>query len=120
MKNLFDKKQEPVTICKWGSEKESIFICLNERPVEEPVEIFDPNTGELSTTVTRTMYEYDYCEILETIGAIDHTDLIENPSNYLDYTPVKEKTLEEKVKILEEQNDMLTNCILDMTEIIYQ
>ncbi len=36
-----------------------------------------------------------------------------------DFQP-KEKTDEERIKQLEEQNEMLTECILELSEIIYQ
>ena len=44
--------------------------------------------------------------------------VVENP-DYIPVVPIPEPTIKERLEELETQNQMLTDCILEMSEIVY-
>lgn len=42
------------------------------------------------------------------------------PAKYMSYVPEVEKSLEEKFEELKASNEMLTGCVLEMSELVYQ
>lgn len=111
MKAKFTEQQPAVF---WQPVEKKIFvtICLNEKAVEE--------TGETKQTV----HEYDCNQIWIQEGELDEETVRASPEKYLDYTPQKEKTptelLEEKIEEQQTQIQMLTDCLLEMSEAVYQ
>lgn len=107
-KAKFSEQQPKVTIVTKG-DKDFFFLCLNEELTSEQYEDKD-----------YPYYQYDYNEIVEDAGKIDHDDITEHPEKYLYHTQETEKTLEEQVAELKESNEMLTQCIIEMSELVYQ
>lgn len=100
-----------------------VYIYLNEA-VKEEVEINYPESVN-EENVKHTVYYYDYAEFCEKKENLDLEDLKAHPEKYLDYVPKvtedpKPKTLEEQIQDLKDQNDMLTQCVLEMSELVYQ
>ena len=100
MRAKFSSEQPNVKTVDYGG-KIYIFICLN---------------GQWSSTTTEEginkFWECDYNEI-------DVEDVKTNPDKYLNWSEVH-KTQEERISELETQNEMLVNCILELSEVLYQ
>lgn len=95
-KARFMGKQQPVTVVE--KDKTYVYVCLNEKEVKEESGV----EYEISEPVT--MYEYDYNEIIEDLGALDIGDIKANPENYLEYEKEIEKTDKERIAELESMN----------------
>lgn len=65
-------------------------------------------------------YEYDMNQFKVDSKLVTLNDVLINPMQYIDFEPEKEKSELEKIKELQEQNDMLTQCILEISELVYQ
>ena len=104
MKAKFTEQQPAVF---WQPVEKKIFvtICLNETETEEEM-------GETKQTV----YEYDCNQIWIQEGELDEETVRASPQ--------KEKTptelLEEKIEEQQTQIQMLTDCLLEMSETVYQ
>ena len=107
MKARFLEEQPPVRVVE-TEESYFVFICLN---AERKTEIHDDQETEY--------IEYDYAELHLKKGEADMEDIRADPENYLNYTSPKEKTLEDTVKEQEETIQMLTECLLEMSEAVY-
>ena len=107
MRAKFSSEQPNVKTVDYGG-KIYIFICLN---------------GQWSSTTTEEginkFWECDYNEIVTTPDKIDVEDVKTNPDKYLNWSEVH-KTQEERISELETQNEMLVNCILELSEVLYQ
>ena len=107
MRAKFSSEQPNVKIVDYGG-KIYIFICLN---------------GQWSSTTAEEgidkFWECDYNEIVTTPDKIDVEDVKTNPDKYLNWSEVH-KTQEERISELETQNEMLVNCILELSEVLYQ
>ena len=107
MRAKFSSEQPNVKTVDYGG-KIYIFICLN---------------GQWSSTTTEEgiykFWECDYNEIVTTPDKIDVEDVKTNPDKYLNWSEVH-KTQEERISELETQNEMLINCILELSEVLYQ
>lgn len=112
MKARFTEKQ-PEVFWQPVDGKVFITICLNEKEVEESM-------GD----TTQTMYEYTCKQMWVKEGELDEETVRASPEKYLDYIPQKEKTptelLEEKIAEQQTQIQMLTDCLLEMSETVYQ
>ena len=107
MKASFDAEQPAVRIVE-DDECVYIFICQSG-------EWRDRRYDEHETP--QRVWECDYNEIVTARDKIDIDDVKINPAKYLEWTG--EKTLGEKVADLIERNDMLTQCLLEMSEAVY-
>ena len=65
------------------------------------------------------MWECDYREIVADESKIDLEKVTAAPEKYLDWTDPVEKTDAEKIAELQEKNEMLTQCLMEMSEIVY-
>lgn len=65
----------------------------------------------------QTEYEYDFNE-LHLPASITQAEIEEAFDYYLELEPKVENT-EDKVKRLEEENKFLTECIIELSEVIY-
>ena len=109
MKASFDVEQPSVKILEDG-DKIYIFIAVNGTWVDHKYD---------EAEMTKRVWECDYREIVTEKGNIDINKVKANPEKYLEWTEEKEKTAFEKIAELQEQNKMLTQCLMEMSEIVY-
>lgn len=102
----FDTEQNAVKICE-TEDVVYISICLNGEWTERK---YDANEE------AQRVWECDYNEIITDKGKIDVDDVKTNPERYLSWT---EKTIAETIADLTNENKMLTQCLLEMSEIVY-
>lgn len=107
-KARFDAPQPGVQVKTFG-DKSYIYISPHETEGTERTE-----RGEYR------YYEYDYHEFCEKTANLDINNIHTHPEKYLNYRPKKEPTEAERIKSLEEQNQMLTDCVLEMSMLLYQ
>lgn len=69
---------------------------------------------------TYTQYEYDMNEFNVNASVVTEEMIAADPIKYIDYEPEKQKTEMEMIEDLKEENDMLKNCLLEMSELVYQ
>lgn len=108
IKARFDTPQ-PEVIVKNHGDKSYIYISLHEVEDIERTEYGDCR-----------FYEYDYHEFCEKAENLNIDDIKKHPEKYLNYEPKREPTETERIKSLEEQNQMLTDCVLEMSMLLYQ
>jgi len=96
MKASFDVEQPPVKIIN-DDDKVYIYICLDGKWIER-------NYDE--SQEPQKVWECDYREIITSNGKIDVEKVEENPDA-------------EKIADLQEQNKMLVDCLMEMSEIVY-
>lgn len=70
--------------------------------------------------VTNIEYQYRMNEFHVDSKVVTQDMVIADPQKYIDYEPEKEKTLKEQVDELKQQNDDLIQCLLEMSEMVYQ
>lgn len=117
MRIKFSTKQVPLYIVIKG-DKAYYYIHLNETHGYDEEEIYDSETE--STIITQVeYYEYDYNEFIESIDFADKTDIQIHPEKYLNYHP-HIMTKDELIANLQAQVAMLTEGILELSEIVYQ
>lgn len=107
----FLEEQPPVKIVKIGG-KAYIYICLNG---VQKNEMYDQD-GERQLT---EYYEYDYNEFTLPVTA-DLENVRENPEKYLNYTEEEEETDAQKIERQSRRIDELTECLLEMSEVVYK
>lgn len=88
-----------------------VAIYANERTVET---LYDYNEKPYRCL------EYDANDFKELKSNINIDDVKSNPMKYFDYEPLSGKTLEQQVNDLRGENQMLTDCILELSTFIYQ
>lgn len=108
MKACFDVEQPAVRIVE--QDKLYIFLAVNGQWTTRQVE-----NGEEPVSC----WECDYAELVAQKGQIDTADVMAHPEKYLDWVPPVEKSPEEKIADLQEQNRVLTECLMEMSEIVY-
>ena len=107
MRASFDVEQPDVRSVTDG-DNIYIFICQNGEWYDRK---YDENEA------AQRVWECDYNEIATTIDKINIDDVNANPAKYLNWTG--EKTADEKLADLETKNEMLTQCLLEMSETVY-
>lgn len=112
MRARFSQQQQPVKIVQKDGTA-YIYICLNETQGQET----HPDMGEGQTV--ESYYEYDYAEIIEKVGVIDHEALQAHPEDYLDYKSEAVKSVEDRLSEQEAANEFLTECLLEMSQKVY-
>lgn len=126
MKARFTEKQPQVLWRPLPDGKVDVTICINEKQVTE--EYQESVGGELGgiadlshspKTMKQVLYEYDFNQFRELQTNVDENDIRTNPRKYLNYIPEKEKSLEEAVQEQAGQIQMLTECLLEMSEMVY-
>lgn len=108
MKASFDSEQPEVKSLE-SDGKVYIWICLNGDWVNR-------SYGE--NEVPKRVWECDFAEIIADKGNIDIEDVQAHPEDYLDFETVA-LTNNERITALEEQNDMLKACLLELSEVVY-
>lgn len=102
MKASFDAEQPAVRSVRNGHTL-YIFICVNGQWTERQYDESQP---------AQQVWECDYREIVTDESKIDLDKVMAAPEKYLDWTEPVEKTDAEKI-------EMLTQCLLEMSEIVY-
>lgn len=105
----FDTEQKSVSYVVDGA-KVYIFICVNGKWMER---VYDESQEP------QKVWECEYREIITDVDKINIEDVEKNPEKYLDWVEPTEKTDAEKISELQEQNKMLTQCLMEMSEIVY-
>lgn len=90
-----------------------VTLCLNEQKVTI-------EQGQMEGSLEQVMYEYDYHQFRESVDKINEETVRASPVKYMSYVPESEKSLEEKFEELQASNEMLTSCVLEMSELVYQ
>lgn len=117
MRTKFASKQTPLyVVIKDG--QAYCYIHLNETHGTDTEERYDPET-ETTVTVETEYYEYDYNYFVESEDFISKTDIQTHPEKYLDYHP-RAKTKDEIIADLQEKVEVLTNGLLELSEMVYQ
>lgn len=88
-------------------------VIVNEF-IDEEIMIIDPEEK-----IKQTMYVYMTNVFSVNPLTVTEDDVKSRLSYYMNYEEEKTKTLEEKVKILEEENAFLSQCLMEMSEIVY-
>ena len=65
-------------------------------------------------------FRYDMNEFNIDSSVITQEMVAADSAKYLDYEPKKEKTALEMIAEIKEENNMLKECLLEMSELVYQ
>ena len=117
MKARFEAEQPAVRWQPLDNGMVDVTICLNGQEVTEENSQVD-EFGQVQTT-TEAYWEYDFNQFRERADNITREDVEGNPEKYLDYTPSQPKSLEEQVQEQAETISMLTECLLEVSELVY-
>lgn len=109
MKASFDAEQPTVRSVRDGHTL-YIFICVNGQWTERKYD---------ESQLAQQVWECDYREIVTDESKIDLEKVTTAPEKYLDWSEPAEKTDAEKITELQEKNEMLTQCLMEMSEIVY-
>lgn len=109
MKASFDAEQPAVRSVRNGSTL-YIFICVNGQWTERKYDESQP---------AQQVWECDYREIVTNESKIDLEKVTAAPKKYLDWSEPAEKTDTEKIAELQRRNEVLTQCLMEMSEIVY-
>lgn len=90
-----------------------VTLCLNEQKVTI-------EQGQMEDSAKQMMYEYDYRQFRESADKINEETVRASPAKFMSYVPEVEKSLEEQFEELKASNEMLTGCVLEMSELVYQ
>lgn len=86
--------------------------------------IYDLNSVEEVTQKTEenefVQFRYNMSEFNVDSSAITKKMIDDDPMKYLDYEPEKKKTELEMIAEVKEENNMLKECLLEMSELVYQ
>lgn len=117
MKARFATKQPAVRWQPLDDGMVDVTICLNGQEIaEKNAQMVDK---EQCITATGTYWEYDFHQFRERADNITREDVEGNPEKYLDYTPSQPKSLEEQAQEQAETISMLTECLLEVSELVY-
>lgn len=94
-----------------------VTICLNGQEVTEENSQVD-EFGQVQTT-TEAYWEYDFHQFREKAENINQETVDANPEYYLEYVPDQPENLEEQVKSQAQTIQILTECLLEMSEAVY-
>lgn len=108
---IYTERQPDVRYAKLSKTKANVIV---NQFVEEEQMIVDPEKK-----LTQTMYVYMSNTFSVNPSNVTETDVKNKLSYYMNYEEEKEKTLEEEVMILKEENAFLSQCLMEMSEIVY-
>lgn len=109
-RTIYTEKQPDVRYQKLSETKADVIV---NQFVEEEQMVVDPEKE-----LMQTMYVYMSNTFSVNPSNITETDIKNKLSYYMNYEEEKEKTLEEEVKILKEENAFLSQCLMEMSEIV--
>lgn len=110
-KTIYTEKQPDVRYKKINEVRADVIV--NKFVGEETMIVDAENETK------QTMYVYETNILSVDPMKITENDIKNKLSYYLNYEEEKEKTLEEEVKILKEENAFLSQCLMEMSEIVY-
>lgn len=110
-RTIYTEKQPDVRYKKLSNVRADVIV---NKFVEEETMIVDAENE-----TKQTMYVYETNILSVDPMKITENDIKNKLSYYLNYEEEKEKTLEEEVKILKEENAFLSQCLMEMSEIVY-
>lgn len=84
------------------------------------LESIEESTQKYDQEQNVTQYGYDMNEFNADSSVVTEEMIAADPYKYLNYEPEKKKTEMEMIQDLKEENDMLKNCLLEMSELVYQ
>ena len=114
MKARFTTEQPAVRWHPLDQGMVDVTICLNGQEVTDESSQVD-EFGE-----TKDAYwEYDFRQFREKAENISREIVEANPEHYLEYVPDQPQSLEEQVKSQAKTIQMLTECLLEMSEAVY-
>lgn len=108
---IYTEKQPDVRYAQLSKTKANVIV---NQFVEEEQMIVDPEKE-----LIQTMYVYMSNTFSVNPSNVTETDVKNKLSYYMNYEEEKEKTLEEEVMILKEENAFLSQCLMEMSEIVY-
>lgn len=108
---IYTEKQPDVRYQKVSENKADVIV---NQFVEEEQMVVDPEKE-----LMQTMYVYMSNTFSVNPANITETDIKNKLPYYMNYEEEKEKTLEEEVMILKEENAFLSQCLMEMSEIVY-
>lgn len=117
MKARFTTEQPAVRWQPLDQGMVDVTICLNGQEVTEESSHVD-EFGETHTTKD-AYWEYDFHQFREKAENINQETVDANPEYYLEYVPDQPENLEEQVKSQAQTIQMLTECLLEMSEAVY-
>lgn len=117
MKARFTTEQPAVRWQPLDNGMVDVTICLNGQEVTDESSQVD-EFGETHTTKD-AYWEYDFNQFRDSTDNITREGVESNPERYLDYTPSQPKSLEEQVQEQAETIQILTECLLEMSETVY-
>ncbi len=117
MKARFTAEQPAVRWQPLDNGMVDVTICLNGQEVTEENSQVD-EFGETHTTKD-AYWEYDFSQFREKAENINQETVDANPEYYLEYVPGQPQSLEEQVKGQAKTIQMLTECLLEMSEAVY-
>ena len=118
MKARFTEEQPALSWKPLDNGMVDVAICLNGAQVEETY-TNQADDKQTVITTTQTMWEYDFHQFREKAENLSRETVAANPEMYLDYEPEKKKSLEETVQEQATTIQMLTECLLEVSEMIY-
>lgn len=110
-RTIYTEKQPDVRYKKINEVRADVIV---NKFVEEETMIVDAENE-----TKQTMYVYETNILSVDPSMVTENDIKNKLSYYLNYEEEKEKTLEEEVKILKEENAFLSQCLMEMSEIVY-
>ena len=117
MKARFTTEQPAVRWQPLDNGMVDVTICLNGQEItEENAQMVDK---EQYITAIETYWECDFHQFREKAENISREIVEVNPEHYLEYVPDQPQSLEEQVKSQAETIQMLTECLLEMSEAVY-
>lgn len=117
MKARFTTEQPAVCWQPLDNGMVDVSICING---EKNTETFEQCVGkEEYETIIQDYWEYDFHQFREQADTINRTKVESNPEKYMRYIPETEKTLEQKVQEQAETIQMLAECMLEVSEMVY-
>lgn len=110
-KTIYTEKQPDVRYKKINEVRADVIV--NKFVGEETMIVDAENETK------QTMYVYETNILSVDPSMVTENDIKNKLFYYLNYEEEKEKTLEEEVKILKEENAFLSQCLMEMSEIVY-
>ena len=108
---VYTERQPSVRYKKLNESRADVIV---NKFLEEETMIIDPekDTKQIMYAYSTNIFSVDPTKVTE-------EDIKSRVDFYLNYEEEKEKTMEEKVKKLEEENMFLSQCLMEMSEIVY-
>ncbi len=119
MKARFTEEQPAVRWQALPDGQVDVTICINgEKVTETNTQIAEDKVTEITTS--QELWEYDFNQFRTSDEKLTQAAVERNPAKYLNYTTKAKKTLEEMVQEQAEEIKMLKDCMIEMSEAVYE